>query len=159
MELEKAEKLAKQVIERLSPYCQRIVVAGSIRRRRPFPRDIDIVCIPSDAWNLRAEVLNLCRPLSPTGGDKLMRFKVNGVQVDLYFADGKTWATLLLIRTGSADHNIKLASLAKRKGWKLHANGDGLFNESGQRVAGDTEESIFEALGLEFILPDKREVG
>lgn len=157
MELKVAEEIAKQVVDKLSPFCQRIEVAGSIRRQRPLPKDIDIVLIPKDAWNLRAEVLNLCWPFFPQGGDKLVRFGVNGVQVDLYFADETTWATLLLIRTGSTEHNIKLCSLAKKKGWHLHANGQGLFNEKGQRIAGETEESIFEALGLEYIAPEKRE--
>jgi len=157
MELEKAKKIAAEVINRLSPYCKKIEVAGSVRRRRPSPRDIDIVLIPSDPWNLEAEVLALARPLQPKlSGEKLKRFSFNGAQVDLYYATVETWATLLLIRTGSTENNIRLCSRAKEMGWHLAASGDGLFDETGMRIAGDTEHSIFQALGLEYEEPWER---
>jgi len=154
MELERAQRIAGEVVKRLSPYCQKIEVAGSIRRKKPQVRDIDIVLIPSDPWNLSHEIMGLGQ--SRVSGEKLRRVMVGSVQVDLYFADEKTWATLLLIRTGSADNNKRLCSLAKKRGWHLAASGDGLFNEVGQRIAGDTEESIYEALGLLFREPWER---
>jgi len=157
MELEKAKEIAAEVIKRLSPYCRRIEVAGSIRRQKEIVHDIDIVLIPSDAWNLESEVLALARPLQPKlSGEKLKRFDYNGAQIDLYYASPETWATLLLIRTGSKENNIRLCSLAKKRGWHLAASGDGLFNEAGERIAGDTEESIFKALGLPFQRPEER---
>ena len=154
MDLQIAKSLANEVIKRLSPYCQKIEVAGSVRRQKPRVKDIDIVLIPSDLWNLTHEI----RGLGPShvGGDKLKRVNYGGNQVDLYFADEKTWATLLLIRTGSAENNIRLATLAKKRGWHLAASGDGLFNENGQRIAGDSEESIYEALGLPYQAPEER---
>ncbi|MBA7684354.1 hypothetical protein ES703_92748 [subsurface metagenome] len=157
MELEVAQKIAKEVIKRLTPYCQKIVVAGSIRRRKTFPHDIDIVLIPSDAWNLESEVLALARPFQPKlSGEKLKRFDYRGAQIDLYYASPEIWATLLLIRTGSKESNIRLCSRAKGMGWHLAASGDGLFNEAGERIAGDTEESIYGALGLPFQRPEER---
>jgi DNA polymerase (family 10) len=154
MELAQAQKIADEVVKRLSSYCKKIEVAGSIRRRKPFVNDIDIVLIPSDPWNLSWEIGRL----EPTKlmGEKLKRVSYNGVQVDIYYASEETWATLLLIRTGSKENNIHLASLAKKMGWHLAASGDGLFNNKGQRVAGDTEQSIFEALGLPFRPPEER---
>jgi len=154
MELERAQKIASEVITRLAPYCQRIEVAGSVRRQKPYPRDIDIVLIPSDLWKLTHEIAGL-GPVS-LKGDKLKRVSYNGVQVDLYFATPETWATLLLIRTGSKESNIRLATLAKRKGWHLAASGDGLFNEKGERIAGNSEESIFQAIGLPYQEPEER---
>ena len=50
----------------------------------------------------------------------------------------------------------ELLTLAKKKGWRLAASGDGLFNEHGERIAGDTEESIYEALGLRYQRPEER---
>jgi len=157
MELETAQSIAAEVVKRLSPYCQKIEVAGSIRRQKPFPHDVDIVLIPSDAWNLEGEVLAMARPFQPKlSGEKLKRFDYNGAQIDLYFASPQTWATLLLIRTGSKENNIRLCSRAKARGWHLAASGDGLFDDTGRRVAGDSEESIYGALGLPYQRPEER---
>jgi len=146
--------VAKEVIERLSPYCKRIEVAGSTRRQKPNVRDIDLVLIPSDPWNLTHEIMGLGQSI--VYGEKLKRINYNGTQVDLYYASEKTWATLLLIRTGSVENNIRLCSKAKREGWHLAASGAGLFDCIGQRVAGDTEESIYKALGLPYQRPEER---
>ena len=152
------------MVIKLSPYCDRIQVAGSIRRRRPFPRDIDIVCIPSN----QGQFITALRALGPfkIGGAAIIRVAMpTGVELDVYIAEAKTWATLLLIRTGSAGHNIRLCSKAKQLRMKLHADGSGLFqlNAPGSdgeevRIAGDTEQSIFAALGLPYIQPEQREV-
>ena len=85
-----------------------------------------------------------------------MQRQYKGVSVDFYIASPDTWYTLLLIRTGSTEHNIRLTSLAKRRGWHLHASGKGLTNESGERIAGDSEESFFEALGIPYLPPERR---
>jgi len=157
MELKQAQKIASEVVLRLAPYCSRIEVVGSIRRKKPLVKDVDIVLIPSDPWNLDFEILGLAMPFHPKlSGGKLKRFNYNGVQVDLYYAAEDTWATLLLIRTGSKENNIRLATLAKKRGWRLAASGDGLFDETGRRIAGDTEESIYEALGLRYQRPEER---
>jgi len=154
MELERAQKIADAVVKRLSPYCQRIEVAGSIRRKASNPKDIDLVLIPKDLWNLHGELTKLGQ--LKMSGKKIMRVMVGSTQVDIYVADEATWATLLLIRTGSKENNIRLCSWAKDIGWHLAASGDGLFNEKGERIAGDTEESIYAALGLPFQRPEER---
>lgn len=154
MQLERAQAIAEEVIKRLEPYCSRIEVAGSVRRQKPVVNDIDIVLIPSDPWNLEPAI----EALGPVvlGGGKLKRVIYNGVQLDFYFATPETWATLLLIRTGSKENNIRLATLAKKRGWHLAASGDGLFNETAKRIAGDSEESIYEALGIPYQEPWER---
>lgn len=152
--LERADKTAEAVVKRLAPYCEKIEVAGSIRRRKEWVNDVDIVLIPSDPWNLHHEIQGLGQVM--VSGNKIKRVMIGDIQIDLYLADPKTWATLLLIRTGSAESNIRLCSRAKSKGWHLAADGSGLFNENGERIAGDTEESIFLALGIKYIPPEER---
>lgn len=156
IELERAQKIAKVVVERLAPYCKKIEVAGSIRRRKLWVNDIDLVLVPHDLWNLHHEIKGLGQ--LTMSGKKIMRVLVVSVQVDIYVADEETWATLLLIRTGSAENNIRLASLAKKRGWHLAASGDGLFNERGERIAGDTERSIYATLGVPWQEPEQREI-
>lgn len=154
MELERAQRTAEAIIKRLSPYCSRIQVAGSIRRKAPNPKDIDLVLIPNDLWNFHSELMKLGS--LKMSGKKIMRVMMGNTQIDIYIAEPETWATLLLIRTGSAENNIRLATLAKKRGWRLAASGDGLFDEDGERIAGDTEKSIYAALGLKYQEPWER---
>lgn len=152
--LERARATAEAVVKRLAPYCKKIEVAGSIRRRRPWVHDIDIVLIPSNLWDLHQEIKKLGE--TKAAGNKIMRVVMGDIQIDIYIAEPETWATLFLIRTGSAENNIRLASRAKMMGWRLHADGSGLFNEKGERIAGDTEISIYNALGLPYQRPEER---
>lgn len=153
MDLATAQQRAEEVVTELRPYSRQIEIAGSIRRLKRFPNDIDIVLIPGNQGKL---FLKLQAMGCTLGGNKLARLRWKGVQVDLYFATPETWATLLLIRTGSKESNISLCSVARRRGWSLKANGDGLFNEEGKRIAGETEGSIFEALKLPYKEPQDR---
>ena len=154
MALERAQKVADAVVKSLSPYCQRIEIAGSIRRKKPWVNDVDLVLIPNDPWSLHGELMKLGQ--LKMSGKKIMRVMVGSTQVDIYIADDATWATLLLIRTGSKENNIRLCSRAKELGWHLAASGDGLFNEKGERIAGDSEISIYNALGLPWQRPEER---
>lgn len=154
-----AWRVASNLIERLYPYTERIEVAGSLRRRRNRVHDIDLVAIPKEL----TPFLDAARGLI-TGGDgasKRLTGTYREIPVDLYIATPETWATLLLIRTGSKEHNIRLAALARKKGMMLKADGSGLFtlDEAGKpstRIAGDTEASIFLALGLPYAPPERR---
>lgn len=155
MELEVAQKIANEVVKRLSPFCRRIEIVGSIRRRRPVPNDIDICLIPSDLWALHAELMKMGQV--KMSGAKIIRVMIGIRQVDIYVCEPETWGITLLVRTGSAEHNIKLAARAKRMG--LHFSvARGLENEMGEVIAGQTEEEVFSALGLGYIQPVKREL-
>jgi len=157
IELSRAQKMAETIVDRLKPYCvRRPEIVGSIRRKKPWVKDIDLVLIPRDLWNLHAELTRLGGGKMTMSGSKIMRIMYGSIQVDVYVADEYTWATLLLIRTGSKENNIRLCTVAQKKGWRLKANGDGLFNETGERIAGDTEESIYAALGLRYQAPEER---
>ena len=137
--LEEASRIAGHLVEMLSPHCDRIAVAGSIRRRRPVVNDIDLVLIPRDMAHLMDTLRSA--GLGVGGGDKVKTVTFEGLRADIYLATPTTWATLFLIRTGSAENNRRLCGVAKVRGWHLAANGDGLFDSMGRRVAGDTEQS------------------
>lgn len=51
MKLEHARILANEVVQLMAPYCERIEVAGSIRREAAEVKDIEVVCIPK--WEER----------------------------------------------------------------------------------------------------------
>lgn len=133
-------------------------VAGSIRRLRPIVHDIDLVFSPiaPPAEELRLRCLMMPSVQVVKWGSKLAAIVYHGVPFDLYFSTPETFHTLLLIRTGSKENNIRLCSIARARGWKLHASGDGLFNERGERIAGDSERSIYDALGVKWQEPWER---
>ncbi len=179
MELTKARAIAQGIVGTLGPYCERIEIAGSIRRGKAEVHDIDIVAIPSN----QAFYIALNHFAKVSGGPKIYKIELSVVSqgkaftADIYIASEATWATLLLIRTGSAQHNIKLCKLAHQKGMKLHSDGTGLFKGGpgpanlGELMAlrsGDTscieqpipcatEAGIFAALGLPYKAPGDRE--
>lgn len=171
MEIVKAQKIAYEVVAQLQPFCSKIEVAGSIRRHRPVVHDIDLVCIPSNQGQFLVVLQGLGR--IKMGGGKIIRVGMGfskGIDLDIYVATPETWATLLLIRTGSAAHNIRLCSRAKNMGMKLHADGSGLFSirekvnfygaverRDEELLASNSEEEIFKALGLPYEEPERRE--
>ena len=79
-----------------------------------------------------------------------------GFQADLRLVPRESLGAALQYFTGSKNHNIALRDRAIQRGYKL--NEYGLYRvDDGTRVAGDSEESIYEALGLAFVLPELRE--
>lgn len=164
MNLLEATKIATELVNKLRPFCDRVEVAGSIRRGKANVNDIDIVAIPNEDKLMAAGYFGRQHLVSwlatnniERNGPALAGFKYQGANVDIYWATPESWGTLLLIRTGSKQHNIKLCTLAKSKGWQLKASGEGLFDAYKRHIAGDTEEGIFTALGLPFIPPGQRE--
>lgn len=160
MRLDDASDLAHDIVETISHLCDpgKIEVVGSIRRQRPEVNDIDIVLIPQEwMWPTVSNVLK--HRLGATiaeSGPELVRLVIQGVQVDLYRARPRTWGVLLLIRTGSTQHNIKLCSHARSRGLMLSA-AQGVLKD-GKVIASSTEEEIFAALGMPYIEPKDREV-
>ena len=155
MKLKDAEELAKRIVEHILPLCERVEVAGSIRRKKSEVRDIDLVLIPKPlSWHriiatlqrtMNAEVLKR--------GESIAQLTIKGVNVDLYSATTETWGALLLIRTGSAEHNIRLSKQALSMGMKLSHKG---LTKDGKVIA-SSEEEIFEALDLPYVEPEERE--
>ena len=158
MKLQEAKTIAQTVKKVLTPYCDRIEIAGSIRRGKPIVHDIDIVLIEKPESALIIPSLLATIGAITLNGSKIKRLHYGDadINIDIYIATPASWSTLLLIRTGSKENNIRLATIAKRKGWQLKANGDGLFNNHGDRIVGDTEQSIYQVLDIPYQKPHER---
>lgn len=174
MNLDRAEALATRVKARLAPHCERIEIAGSIRRRREWVNDIDLVILPraGERETIQAQIRSGCgvevegpqnciyrMPPKPNSGGyewiQLDIFFARPAQQDLLGSTPGNFGTLLVCRTGSKEHNIWLVEHAKRQGllWKPYA---GVFD--GDRcLASEEEADIFATLDLPFIPPLKRE--
>ena len=155
MKLRDAEKLADQIVQQIRPHCERVEVAGSIRRKKSEVRDIDIVLIPKPLL-LHRIIATLQRSMDAKAlkhGERVAQLTIRGVNVDLYSATEQTWGALLLIRTGSAEHNIKLSKRALSMGMKLSHKG---LIQNGKIIA-STEKEIFEVLDLDYVPAEERE--
>lgn len=159
LELAKAEAIAMQIEEFIKPLCDELKLVGSLRRKKPTVGDCDFVILASDAnWGRISQALKKSKIIcaGPSVTKLNIPYENSLFQVDFYRATTQTFGVQELIRTGSADHNIWLASYALSKGFKLKYSA-GLIKDK-VAVAGDTEESIFMTLGLSCPNPEKREV-
>jgi DNA polymerase (family 10) len=119
-------------------------------------RDIDILVLASDetaasdafvSYEDVAEII----VQGPTKSSVRLQ---NNMQVDLRVLPPESFGAGLQYFTGSKDHNVKLRSIAIKQ--KMRLNEYGLFKDE-RKIAGDDEEGIYKALGLEFIPPELRE--
>ncbi len=159
LELEKAEILAKEITDDIQNLCQKLAVVGSIRRQKSLVGDIDFVVLVNDV-NWRSIIRTLKKSIPICSGQNLIKlnYPVNEYlfQIDFYRAQPSTFGINQLIRTGSADHNMWLAGYAFSKGFRIKYS-EGLLKDD-IIVAGETEESVFEMLGLTCPQPTEREV-
>jgi DNA polymerase/3'-5' exonuclease PolX len=162
LDLQPATALANEIQSAVMAQCERIEVAGSIRRQRPKVHDVDFVVVAkSDAdWQRINETLKRLKAKSNCSGKQLIKTYVpfqNGLfQVDFYRAKHSTFGIHLLIRTGSALHNCWLAGHAISKGMRLKYS-EGLIKD-GVPIAGEDESGVFTALGLPCPSPAEREI-
>jgi DNA polymerase (family 10) len=134
----------------------RVVVAGSYRRRRDTVGDLDVLVTAKDGaavGNRLVTYENVAQVVAhgPTRTTVILR---SGLQVDVRAVPEESYGAALLYFTGSKAHNIALRGLANQHGWKL--NEYGLFSGR-RRIAGATEEDVYEKLGLPYIEPELRE--
>ena len=162
LHLEEAGKLAEAIKAAVEAHCEKIEVAGSIRRQKPKVHDIDFVVVAkSDSdWQGINEILRRLKAKPNCSGNQLIKAYLpcqNGLfQVDFYRAKPSTFGIHLLIRTGSADHNMWLAGYAISKGMRLKYS-EGLIKDA-VPIAGEDEKGVFSALGLPCPLPTEREI-
>ena len=162
LDLKDAEKIANQIKTVVCAHCEKIEIAGSIRRQRPVVHDIDfVVTAKSDLeWQKISEELRRIKAKPNCQGNSIIKAFLpcqNALfQVDFYRAQPSNYGIHLLIRTGSAEHNMWLAGYAISKGMRIKYS-EGLIKE-GDAIAGETEKGVFEALGLPCPLPCEREI-
>jgi DNA polymerase/3'-5' exonuclease PolX len=122
LDLKDAEKIADQVKTVVCAHCVKIEIAGSIRRQKPVVHDIDfVVTAKSDfEWKKISEELRRMKAKNSCQGNSVIKAFLpcqNGFfQVDFYRAKPQTFGILLLVRTGSAEHNVWLAAKRFLKG-------------------------------------------
>jgi len=146
---------------------QRIIPAGSLRRRRETIGDLDLLAETDDPDALveRFTTLGIVDGVIHRGGHKAAVRLLRGPQVDLMLMPPGEAGTYLIHFTGSKEHNVVLRARARDRGWSLSEKGFLRIGEDGEPLTGEaaelrtfaTEPEAYAFLGLPFIEPELRE--
>ncbi|HYZ11825.1 MAG TPA: DNA polymerase/3'-5' exonuclease PolX [Actinomycetota bacterium] len=132
--------------------------AGSLRRMRETIGDIDLLVAseePEPVMDAFTSMPYVARVLA-RGSTKSSILTTKGLQVDLRVVEPAVWGAALQYFTGSKAHNVRIREMAVRKGLKLSEYG--LFRVKGNKlIVAETEEELYERLGLPWIPPTLRE--
>ena len=138
------------------PGAGRVALAGSFRRMRETVGDLDILVTATAPARVMQRFLaypEVAQVLSrgETRSSVVLRA---GIQVDVRVVADECYGAALHYFTGSKSHNIAMRKLGQERGLKI--NEYGVFR-GGERIAGETEESVYAAVGLPYIPPELRE--
>ncbi len=137
-------------------------VAGSTRRRKETIGDVDFLIAIKDTTDkyLVEKIMNTFVSMDEVikivgkGETKSSIRTKNGLSMDLRLVSEGSFGAAIQYFTGSKDHNIALRRIAIKQGYKL--NEYGLFRNE-RKIKGETEEEIYEKLGMNWIPPEMRE--
>jgi DNA polymerase (family X) len=155
-----ATDLAEEILGELREVkeVRRCDYAGSLRRMTETVGDIDLLVAsdqPVPVMDAFASMPYVQRVLAK-GETKSSVLTTKGLQVDLRVVEPAVWGAALQYFTGSKAHNVHVREIAVRKGLKLSEYG--LFRaRTGKLIVAETEEEVYEALGLPWIPPTLRE--
>jgi len=160
MEYQKAKQIADRVLQKLKPHCHRIEIAGSVRRKKANPNDIEIVAIPKP-YGVDLFESGIATIVNQWGKVKgvlpckyTQRILPEGIKLDLFFATVDNWGLILAIRTGSAEYSHKvLATGWVKQGYK---SSNGILIKDGDEYHIKEEIDLFNLLGLKWIDPQFR---
>lgn len=176
-----AMPVALELIHTLEPYCERISIAGSIRRKRPLVGDIELLCVPktetrfnmfddaiseddllTDHLRSMIETGELCMRGAFGPENKLLVHAASSVPVDIFSTSIEHWGMAMVVRTGSANFNIRLFSEFKKKGHRAHAYGRPASVTLNYRTSHEsqfmcaTEQEVFNLVGWPYTAPEAR---
>jgi len=164
--------IAEAIVSRLAEVkgIDSVAYAGSLRRGKETIGDVDIlVCAskPEAAHKAFTSMPGVEKVLASGESKSSVRVKFNGthLQADLRVVPKASAGAALLYFTGSKEHNVRLRELALKNGLTL--NEYGLYPEDDDPTppqhrkvkakAGATEPEIYQALGLSWVPPERRE--
>jgi DNA polymerase (family X) len=146
--LDQVDELIRPLLAYLedAPGAERVEVAGSYRRRKDTVGDVNVLVEAEGDGTPIADHFtafdSVARVLSAgdTGASVELR---SGLEVDLRVTPRRSFGEAMHYFTGSKEHNVRARQIARKLGLR--------------RIAGETEEEVFGALGLPWIAPVLRE--
>jgi DNA polymerase (family X) len=139
-----------------APGVKHVVLAGSYRRCKETVGDIDILMTAGAANKVMDHLIayDEIGEVAAKGSTRATVMLKSGLQVDVRVVDESCFGAALQYFTGAKAHNIELRRLARER--RLKISEYGVF-DGAKRIAGDTEESVYRAVGLPWIPPELRE--
>jgi len=156
----KVEEYIRPLIEYMED-CEiihQLSLAGSFRRRKETIGDIDLLATGGEHKAIRNYYLayeDIVDVISKGETKSTVKLR-GGLQVDLRIVDQENYGAALVYFTGSKDHNIRLRHLAREQGKKINEYGV-YIEETGESMGGATEEEVYNAIDLPYIIPELRE--
>lgn len=167
MNYSEAKKHAELIVEALAPHCHRIEVGGSIRRKKKFVKDIEIILSPKMSTPKRRSskwanaIFNLGRIMkgasrqTPLNVSKYIEIDFLGSPVDIFITTPEQFGMTYLIRTGSKDFSKRIFEKFKKLGF-ISIDGVHTHKETGKKIKFKTELEIFAFLNIPFVKPENR---
>lgn len=167
--LSEADRLVAPLVDYMkrAPGLEEVEVAGSYRRRVETIGDLDLLAVGEPAGPIMEHFtefpqMKRVELAGPTRGTIVLH---SGLRVDLRILPRGSYGAALHYFTGSKAHNIKIRKLGIERGLRISEYG--IFREregakgegptSGERIGGEREEEVFQAVGLPWLAPEIRE--
>ncbi len=152
--------LAESIVDELKKYSpvEKIKICGSIRRMKGTIGDIDILVVSNNPVSVMDKFVSLgmVKNVIVKGEKKSSILSTENIQVDLRVVQRELFGAAIQYFTGSKEHNIRIRELANKRNLKI--NEYGVFDlNTNKCIASETEESIYESIGLPWIPPEIRE--
>ena len=156
----RVEPLATALLTALRelPGVERAEIAGSFRRGRETVKDLDVLVSTREPGAVLRSfaALPLVERVLARGATKCSIEADSGFQVDCRAVAPEEFGAAMQYFTGSQAHNIRLRARALRMGMLLNEYGVFII-DGNRRIAGETEQGVYEALGLHWVSPGERE--
>jgi DNA polymerase/3'-5' exonuclease PolX len=158
---------ALDLLDLLRPACERIEIAGSVRRECREVGDLELVAIPRRTVNLLGEpdgseldgVLYSWNFTLSKNGPKYKQFTYDGMQVDLFLAMPDNYGYILMIRTGPADFSRKMVT-PRPYGLKpptVNVRDGYVYSVPlNNKLSVPSEQALFDLWGLDYLPPQAR---
>ena len=159
--------LAEKFITQIRPMCDRVEIAGSLRRKKDQVGDIEIVCIPKivKAPDMFGYAIS-SRPIDEIGarfklvknGPNYKQLDMGSYHIDLFITTPAQWGVIFTIRTGSADFSHWLVTPRSKGGGcpSYLKVKDGRIDDGHKYIATPEEQDVFTVMGIPYIEPEKR---
>lgn len=174
--LRQARIIANRLARDFEPHCERVAVAGSIRRGKDEVGDIEILYIPKFGeapTDLFGDMVGRPEDMLDTylqrmieqgvfakrGGfgrlNKLLVHVPSGIPLDVFATTADNWGMSLVIRTGPKEFNVRLMQRFRELGMSGHAYA-GVTDRDGQPLDCPTEQDVFRHAQWDYVEPEDR---